>query len=243
MMAPPPATPLLASGIKRVFHYAPLHYLPFILRSEHLFSKQELLRLGYQNSHFRRTSAAQDQKRGFAAFVHTTTSAQPPILKAKLRGGFPHIEIAVPTELVEDCDYLLCRFNIAKTRYFRGALQEPLESAENGRYVESLRLPVALTDQERRDLLRLNLGKRMVEVLVRDKLPLSKPVSLTVFSDWDAVIAREVAERLAVQVNIDCDRTLEYPTVSSLRKAVMTCLDLAVTDADWKGNGLDFDSV
>jgi len=236
--------PLVEAGVKSVFHYAPLHYLPFILRSGDLLSKVHLLADGYGNSHFRSTSARQDEYRGFSGYVHGSLTPHPPILKAKLGRGFPHFEISVPTEAVEEQTYLLCRFNIAKTRHFRGAKQEPPESPENGYYFGNLRLPVADTVQRKRDLLRLNLGQRMIEVLVRDRLPLPMGTVLTVFSDEDLAVVQRVSRDLAQHaMKLESDRSLAYPQTPTVRENVMKALERAVSDRDWKGDGLEFDRV
>src|SRR5207237_6387189 len=110
---------LTSHGVTNVFHYAPLHYILFIARSKALFSKNELRRLGYDASHFRRTSRRPDEQRGFSDYVHLTLNHFPPILKAKLAGGFPHFEIRVPAEHVEKATVHLCRYNIAKCRFLR----------------------------------------------------------------------------------------------------------------------------
>ena len=105
---------LTSHGVTDVFHYAPLHYILFIALAKALFSKNELRRLGYDLSHFRRTSRHPDEQRGFSDCVHLTLKHFPPILKAKLAGGFPHFEIRVPAEYVEKGTVHLCRYNIAK---------------------------------------------------------------------------------------------------------------------------------
>src|SRR5882672_2917564 len=169
-----PARGLLCrGGVAAIYHYAPLHYLPFIARRAALLSKEKLRRAGFSENHFRSTSKRQDISRGFDRYVHLTLDAHPPILQAKLAKGFPHFEIGIPAQAVEQRDYLLCRFNIAKTRYFRGARQAPEESAQNGKYYGDFCLPVARTEMERGDLFAANYGRRMIEVLVEDEIPLS----------------------------------------------------------------------
>lgn len=235
--------PLQSFGIAQTYHYAPLHYLPFILRAGALMSKSELRRAGFANSHFRSTSSRQDEARGFADFVHLSTLAHPPILKAKLAGGFPHFEISIASPIIEQHGYLLCRFNIAKTRYFRGALQEPPESRANGKYLGSMALPVASTDDEKRGLLEENNRSAMIEVLVRDRIQLPAPVELTAFSRPDALAIEEIAQSLGVAVSVFLEDSLSYTADDGKRRAVFESITRAMTELDWKGNGLDFDRM
>ena len=236
--------PLVEAGVEYVYHYAPLHYLPFILRTGELRSKSRLRSEGFGDSHFRSTSATQDVHRGFESYLHATLSEHPPILTAKVGRGFPHFEVAVPAIAVEQQDYLLCRFNIAKTRYFRGAKQEPPESEANGRYLEGLRLPVARTTQEKRDLLRLNLGCRMIEVLVPGEMALPQGSILKFFSKSDLQVAGGLVKTMStVSFHVRLDESLSYPSRPEYRDAVMTAIEITLRDEQWKGNGLEFDKV
>lgn len=242
-MSSPTSGPLQSFGIARVYHYAPLHYLPFILRAGALLSKNELRRVGFAHTHFRSTSARQDEQRGFSAFVHTSTLAHPPILKAKLAGGFPHSELSIPVQEVEQRGYLLCRFNIAKTRYFRGALQAPPESRANGKYLRDMALPVAATSDEKWALLEANASRAMIEVLVEDRLLLPQPIEVTAFSKPDALAIEQIADRLAVPVKVYLDESLNYPQNQEKTEAVMESAARAVAEPDWRGGGLDFDRM
>jgi hypothetical protein len=236
--------PLKEANINYAYHYAPMHYLPFILRSGELLSKNRLLADGFGTRHFRSTSSNQDKVRGFAAYVHASLSAHPPILKAKLGRGFPHVEFAIPVEAVEVRPYLLCRFNIAKTRYFRGAKQEPPETPANGRYLADLRLPVASTNGEKVNLLKANLGVRMIEVLIEDRLPLPRQTVITVFSDADLAIAQRLVREISkIPYPTAIDSSLAYPERQQIRKEVVSAMERAATEADWKGSGLEFDRV
>jgi hypothetical protein len=231
-------------GIDFVYHYAPLHYLPFILRSGHLRSKLRLRAEGFDDSHFRSTSAKQDLQRGFGQYVHFTQNPHPPILKAKVARGFPHFEIAIPASVVEQQTYLLCRFNIARARYFRGAKQKPPACPANGLYYGDLCLPVATTAQQKADLLQHNVGRRIIEVLVPDQLPMSLGCVLTVFSRKDLQLVEPVVVKLAaVPFNIRVDESLTYPTIPKYQEAAKHALERAFDDASWKGEGLEFDRI
>lgn len=236
---------LLATfGIPSVYHYAPLHYLAFIARQNALLSKVALRELGFSDSHFRTTSRYQDEQRGFAHYVHLTLDAHPPILQAKLGRGFPHFEIALPAIEFDETEYLLCRFNIAKTRYFRGAKQEPPESEKNGQYRSGMRLPVATTPQEREALLRLNLGENMIEVLVPNQVALTAKAVLRFFHDDDMKCANEVLETLGIEAfQIERDSEIEYKPSAKYRSEVRTALFNSLADPLWRGDGLEFDRM
>jgi len=232
------------SDVTSVFHYSPLHYLPFICRSQKLLSKPELEKAGFAPTHFRSTSSRQDVERGFGNYIHFALDARPPILKAKLAAGFPHFELEIPAGSVEDAGFHLCRFNIAKTRYFRGAKQQPPESPENGRYYQDLALPIAATDEEIEKLFEANFGKRMIEVLVLDRLDLPTQTVIKVFHEDDAVLAKEVIAATGVKWSLSVDGSgSRYPRNARYAKAVSVFIAEALRDTQWAGNGLEFDRV
>jgi hypothetical protein len=49
-------TTLSTRGIETVQHYAPLHYLPFIARSNAILNKPSLEAAGFKNTHLRSMS-------------------------------------------------------------------------------------------------------------------------------------------------------------------------------------------
>jgi hypothetical protein len=231
-------------GVGAVYHYAPLHYLAFIARHGALLSKLELQSRGFAAEHFRSTSRKQDEQRGFAAYVHLTLDAHPPILQAKLNGGFPHFEVALPVAQLEKLEHILCRFNIAKTRYFLGAKQEPEESLKNGRYHGNMRLPVAISSAERRALLERNYGLGMIEVLILNQVPLGSNTVFRFFHDEDLASAVQVLEQLGVTAYaVERDKKISYKPSTQYRNAVREVLAKAVADSSWKGNGLEFDRI
>jgi len=236
---------LTAAGVTSVFHYAPLHYLLFIARSKALFSKVELRRLGYDPFHFRRTSRRQDEARGFSNYVHLTLSQFPPILEAKLRAGFPHFEIQVPAKDLEQRDFRLCRFNIARSRYLRRQEKSgPPENPVNGRYYGDKQLPTAETAEECRALLAENLGRRMIEVLIPVTLPLPTNTTLIFFSTDDLNLAEDALRRMrldewTLQLAPDASYIQDAQHVADVQRFLRT----AEANANWRGDGLDFDSV
>jgi hypothetical protein len=229
--------------IREVYHYAPVHYLAFIARSGNLLSKEALLKAGFTNRHFRSTSKKQDEERGFARYVHLTLEPHPPILKAKLNSGFPHFEISIPAHFFEQIEYLLCRFNIAKARYFRGAKQEPVACDANGRYFEDMRLPVAVSIAEREALLRHNVGKQMIELLVRDRVPLPKEARFRFFHDNDQEVASDALRRLGAPYVVERDKRLNYKPCREYEAAVREALDKSIADVTWRDTRIEFDRV
>jgi len=209
-----------------------------------LISKEKLRSKGFSENHFRSTSKKQDIQRGFAEYVHLSILDMPPILQAKLQKGFPHFEVKIASRYVDEQEYLLCRFNIAKTRRFVGAKSEPEESECNGRYYENKALPVAMTAAEKEGLLSCNLGKNMIEVLVPNNLRLNDQVIFSFFSDSDLTKASEIAEALDIQVTMEIHPTADrYSYNQQYSENTYSFLDKALLDENWKGNGLEFDNL
>ena len=83
-------------GIDTAYHVTPLHYIPFIGRSQFLLSRAQLKLEGFSDSHFRSTSHRADLQRGFGDRIYLSPYRSPPILEAKLRKGFPHVRVDIP---------------------------------------------------------------------------------------------------------------------------------------------------
>ena len=232
--------------IERVHHYAPLHYLPFIGKSNSLLCKPSLLAAGFASSHLRSMSSAQDVSRGFGAYTHLTLDPRPRILRAKLAAGFPHIGIAVPAEAIEAVPFSLCRFNVAMTRYLRrnGNPGFP-ESPTNGRYYDQHQIPIARTDSDKTAMLEEHLPKNtMIEVLVHGDLPLPEQTNIVCFSDADAEIAQEALSNVGAPWHVI--RTVPpgpYPRKDAHVEAVAGFIRQALADPEWRGNGLEFDRL
>jgi hypothetical protein len=231
-------------GVSAAYHYAPMHYLAFIARAKVLLSKSELRNAGFQDAHFRSTSKKQDEERGFARYVHLTLDAHPAILRAKLQRGFPHFEVAVAASTFEGIDYLLCRFNIAKARYFKGAKAQPSESPKNGRYIGDLRLPVAATPEQREVLLKLNYGINMIELLVPERLNLESGVVFRFFHVDDLECAKKALGELGISAfQVKLDESFNYERDPQYAELVRKALSLSISDPAWRGNGIEFDRV
>src|SRR5215210_3054174 len=64
---------LIQNGVAFVYHCTPLQYVPQILASMALYSKNQLLAQGFADSHLRPSSKRQDIARGFGDFIHMMT--------------------------------------------------------------------------------------------------------------------------------------------------------------------------
>jgi hypothetical protein len=235
---------LARHGIKAVFHYAPLHYLVFIARARALYSKNTLRACGYISKHFRSTSRRADELRGFSDYVHLTLTAYPPILEAKLDSGFPHFEIRIPVSEIEAGTFHLCRYNIAKSRYLRrGSASGPVECAANGWYQSNKQLPTAETAIECDQLLRYSFGHRMIEVLIPRQLSLGPQTELLFFDDDDLALAQKALAQVNAVFSCQRARDKSYRPTSAYKNAVSRFLERAIGEAEWKGDGLEFDRV
>lgn len=233
-------------GITVVNHYAPLHYLPFIARSGLLLSKPELIRRGYAESHFRAKSRQQDQQRGFGNYVHLTTHPAPPILLAKLAGGFPHFRLEVPVESVEETKFDLCRFNVAMTRRLRRAESSGhLASSTSGRYYGRRQIPVARSHADKRSMLtEAAKCQWMVEVLVKGYLMIPDGAKIVCYSKSDQQQAERILRSVgrAWLVALDDEDGGYTPCPEHVRN-VHLFIGSAMNDSGWKGDGLEFDKV
>lgn len=232
-------------GVDHIYHFAPLHYLPFIAHTLQLKSKPVLTTDGYRTSHFRSTSAHIDAERGFANYVHLSTDPYPPILRAKLRSGFPHFGIEVRCAEFVDIEYDLCRFNIAKTRYLRRGEKPGFpESNSNGRYYGELQIPVARSHEEKDRLLKARKGDPMIEVLIQDRLHLNGTVQIKTYCEKDQTIAQDVLDRLGVSWTLEpVDAASAYIRSEAYAADVDHFIEAAMCDLQWRGNGLEFDRV
>jgi len=237
---------LESSGVQQVHHYTPLHYLPFIARSRALLSKPSMRALGYHDSHFRSMSSRHDVARGFGSYTFLTLHPAPPILKAKLAAGFPHVRITVPVDSIDAVTYDLCRFNVAMTRQLRrGGKAGFPESLTNGRYYGNAEVPVARTKRDQMAMLERYAGTdSMIEVLVPDPLALLQETAVCCFSAED----RELAARILGQCDVGWSVVGvappgPYPRKRQHSQSVEQFVAQALDNAEWRGNGLEFDRL
>jgi len=229
-------------GIVHAFHVTPLHYVPFILRSGCLFSKDTLLKKGYNFKHFRATSHRADLSRGFGQYVHLTNLSSPPILTAKLAKGIPHVLLRFDTGSFRETQYHLCRFNIAKGRYLRKDGKPGLsESQRNGSYLKSMQIPIASTVVMKKGLLSNLETGRMLEILQNHSVDLADSMQLTFFSKEDYELLKSFLLQEYPKLDVSIRSYQNYPLVDHLRTSVTKFLTKSILDRTWKGNGLNFD--
>lgn len=231
-------------GIESIFHYTPLHYLPFICRHGQLRSKLRLKQAGFEDNHFRTLSRRSDEERGFGQYIHLAIDPQPPILAAKLKAGFPHVELVIPAETLEATKYSLCRFNVAMTRKLkRDGKPGHKESCANGKYYAEEEIPTARKTQEKKCLLQHNMGKNMIEVLVRQELPIDHNTTIVTFHDSDFQIVRKIIKHTNSPLKVECreSQTL-YDRNNEYVRSVECFVEKSLLETDWRGNGIEFDS-
>ena len=206
-----------------------------MLRSRKLLGDQ-----GFSQHHFRSTSSSTDARRGFQDFVFFGVSPEIKLLKAKLERGFPHYLIEVPTSQIAQRTFFLSKRNIAKSRNFRGAKQEPIIDRTCESYWGNLLLPVAGSDQQKRAMLH---KFRDVEVMVEGRIDLRSGVRLLAFSreDQSALesISRTVGSAFRVVLQPD-EKYVRHPKhVEEIEQFIKT----ALADRNWRGDQLDFDDL
>ncbi|MGJ4890159.1 hypothetical protein ACQR1Y_18300 [Bradyrhizobium sp. HKCCYLRH3099] len=233
-------------GITHVFHFAPLHYLPFIARSRSLMSKPSLAAAGFSSTHYRSMSRGQDVARGFGGYAHLTLDKHPRILRAKLAAGFPHVAVNVPVGSVDGVETSICRFNVAMTRRLRrGDKAGHIESARNGKYYEGHEIPIARSAQEKLAMLSHPLNAQtMIEVLVHGDLALPTDTNIICYSTEDAAVAQDVLSQLGCPWKVDVQKPpSHYPRSANHSQSVAEFVAQALADPAWRGNGLEFDRL
>jgi hypothetical protein len=238
-------TLLQKHGFAFIYHYAPLHYLPFIGRDGRLLSKTELATQGFSDDHFRKRSKTQDRERGFGDYVHLTLHPGPPILLSKLSAGFPHIRLEIPVSDVERMAFDLCRYNVAMTRKLRKAgVGGHLESAENGRYYGDIQVPIAREMADKEAMLTAAQSQGwMIEVLVPGNVTLSDACRVKTYSARDQVLTTEILHRLGRRWRVTPGGGDSYESSTSHARSVDEFVATAMGDFEWKGNGLEFDRI
>lgn len=236
---------LQEEGVDRVHHYAPLHYLPFIARDRALLTKPSLAAKGFGSRHLRSKSSRHDVARGFGKYAFLTLERHPKILEAKLKGGFPHMDIIVPPEAVENTEFDLCRYNVAMTRYLRRAGSPGFpESASNGRYYDDHQIPVARTASDKRAMLQRHYDKTMIEVLLHQNLHMPDDTCVQVYSPDDEALAKTTLQALQSPWTVELVAPPgPYPKSQDYAQEVDEYIKKALDDPTWLGNGLEFDKV
>lgn len=223
-------------GIKYLYHTMPLHYLVFICRTNQLFSKEKLIKQGYNISHFRSSSRNADVKRGFGKVVHCTNNPFPPILISKLHKGYQHLEICTRADTLAEEQFLLCKYNIAKNRGLY------TESLSTGKCYDGFKIPVAKSVEEKIAMLSSIDNTQHIEILIKDSLAIPDDAIFRFLSNDDAKIANEIFSLINAKWSIQIiNHSIQYDVDESRSKLVKDFLKYSLEDKDWKGNGLEFD--
>ncbi len=232
-------------GIQNIYHITPIHYLVFIARNKSLLSKVELSKTGFSDSHFRSKSKMQDVERGFESYAHLTTSEFPPILRAKLSAGFPHVALEIPSQLLDGVDFDLCRYNVAMTRRLRrGNHFGHKESPMNGRYYDDIQIPIARTCEDQASLLTQNiLQGNMIEILVPSVLNLAQPINIVTFNEDDFNLIQRILAELDCEWLIANNQVKNYIPNPKYFAVCENFLARALDQSSWRGDGLEFDKV
>ena len=85
------------NGVPFLYHATPLHYLPHVVQSGALYAKSILAGRGIVP---RPTAARRDRMLGLADWVHLSLVPETPLLRDKLRLGYPHALLAFGREAV-----------------------------------------------------------------------------------------------------------------------------------------------
>ena len=234
---------LFDSGIERIFHTMPLHYLPFLVVSNSLKSKVHLTDEGFGWSHFRSKSKHLDVQRGFGDYVHLSTADQPPILLAKLAAGFPHLVLSMRSTVMDEIEFDLCRYNIAMTRRLRrGGSVGFSASAANGRYFDDMQIPIARSYEQQMDLIASN-PETMLEVLSKSMVSLPADTTVHVFSGSDRDKVLQVLQALGCDWSVQLVNAPHYTPKERYKQACSDFIENCLGNPDWIGDGLEFDKV
>lgn len=84
-------------GVPALYHVTPLHYLPHVLQSRALYAKSVLAAWGIAP---RASAARRDRMLGLADWVHLSLAPDTPLLRDKLRLGYPHALLVFSREAV-----------------------------------------------------------------------------------------------------------------------------------------------
>ena len=166
---------------RRVYHAAPLHYLPSILASGKLVSAQDGQALGILP---RLSAKRRDRMLGVDKYVHLAFDLMTPLLCDKLAQGMPHVALAFDAGRVyagqpdDTCALLPCN-----TKAFRSRAACAPEHGVS-------EMATLLKSREQ-------FGRHpSLEFLVRGALPLDALIEITAFGERDAALARALLHAL-----------------------------------------------
>ena len=163
-----------------LYHAAPLHYLPCILRDGALYAQSVLAPQGVAP---RATAARRDRMLGLADYVHLSLTPQTPLLADKLRRGYPHALLVFDAEAVQ-------------------ALPQTALLPYNPKSWRGRAAFGPITDPpERAALLRRHAAKGRcpsLEVLVKYGLALTHTQEIAFLTDAERDLTADLAARLAL---------------------------------------------
>jgi len=179
-------------------------------------------------------------RRGFGNVVFCATQERFELLEAKLKRGFPHYLIEIPTKQIDHCKYLLCRYNIAKSRVARDSKRKPVLDAKCERYASGLSLPVAIDDEEKFAMLRK--WARHTVVLIEGEISLELGVRVIAFSEEDEAMLMSIKKQTGSDLQIDrSDRP--YRRCPKYVSQIGRFIESAIEEPDWRGSGLNYDNL
>jgi len=126
----------------RLYHVTPLHYLPHILQSGALYAKSVLAARAIAP---RPTAARRDRMLGLADWVHLSLASDTPLLRDKLRLGYPHALLVFEREAVLTLPQVALLPCNTKAWRSRAACQPVVDEAEKAallrRHADTGRFP------------------------------------------------------------------------------------------------------
>ena len=166
---------------RRIYHAAPLHYLPSIIMSGRLVSARGGQALGILP---RSSAKRRDRMLGVDEYVHLAFDLMTPLLCDKLAQGMPHVALAFDAGRVyADQPDGSCALLPCNTKAFRS---RAACAPEHG--ISEMAALLKSRDE---------FGRHPgLEFLARGALPLDALVEVTAFSERDAALARALLHAL-----------------------------------------------
>ena len=153
--------------------------------------------------------------------------------------------LKIDVSLIDNVEFMLCRYNIARMRNHKDSNKPVRPSKYNGEYHDDFKVPVAREHSEKVDLLlpRFSRGQE-VEVLIESELDLGNDAEVICFHEEDYRLARCALGLVSRQWTAVLDRRpINYCRKSKFADRCSEFLHRAALCPDWRGNGLDFDKL
>lgn len=173
-------------------------------------------------------------------------SRDPKIVKAKLKGGFPHIEFLIPVHSFNGLRFDLCRYNVAMSRRLTTSPKGGFKpDGTNGKYYGNKQLPIARNHEDKKLLLDTHYPSgTMIEVLVPNTFHLPDDTQIACYHQADLALAENIIQSIGVPWKL----SQKPPPGSYNRKPqyvlkVQNFIERSLEDPNWRGNGLEYDQV